>query len=321
VLVTGLGMSAHRDALPVLRMQPDVQNAGFAAGVAAAMAAAAGCGVRAIDIAALQRVLVQQGNLPAEVIGMRDSFPVADREVAWAVGEGLDEHRGIALCFAEPARCRAGLLAALADPARRERAAQILGLQGVSEAAPVLRTILEAAAWDAGWSFRGMGQFDFSMSRIDSLLVALSRCGRAGDHAPALRLAGELPADAALSHLRACAWALATHAARHPADAPPGATALARLLRLPGIGGHACTSLAAAVALARANPAHNDNATRDRSLKELHLAVGLWRCGDVDGLAARTLAAYRSDVRGHYARHAAAVLAERAASAASASGR
>ena len=35
LLVIGLGMSAHRDAMPILRMQPDVQNQGFAAGTRA----------------------------------------------------------------------------------------------------------------------------------------------------------------------------------------------------------------------------------------------------------------------------------------------
>ena len=39
ILVTGLGVSAHRDAMPVIRMQPDIQNQGYAAGVAAAMVA------------------------------------------------------------------------------------------------------------------------------------------------------------------------------------------------------------------------------------------------------------------------------------------
>ena len=42
LLVTGLSISAHRDAVPLIRMQPDIQNGGYAAGVAAAMAAEAG---------------------------------------------------------------------------------------------------------------------------------------------------------------------------------------------------------------------------------------------------------------------------------------
>lgn len=50
LLVIGLGMSAHRDAMPILRMQPDVQNQGFAAGTAAALAVRDGVAPRAIDV-------------------------------------------------------------------------------------------------------------------------------------------------------------------------------------------------------------------------------------------------------------------------------
>ena len=310
VLVTGLGMSAHRDALPVVRMQADVQNAGYAAGVAAALAAAAGIGVKAVDRAELQRRLVAAGNLPPEAVGMADSFPVADDQIAWATTAGIDEHRGIALCLAEPERARAGLLAALADPARRERAALLLGILGDAQAAPALRAILADASWDAGWNFTGMGQFGMSMSRIDGLLVALATCGGAEDAAIIARFADALTAEADFSHLRACALAYSTLAKRHPAARPAGASALARLLALPGIGGHAVADLRGAIALARRLPFINDTVSRNESLKELHLAVGLWRCGDLAGAAARTLAAYRSDVRGHYARHASAVLAE-----------
>jgi hypothetical protein len=49
---------------------------------------------------------------------------------------------------------------------------------------------------------------------------------------------------------------------------------------------------------------------RRRSLRELCLARALFHCGDHDGLARAILEAYRADVRGHFARHAAAVLAE-----------
>ncbi|MCX5685118.1 MAG: FAD-dependent oxidoreductase, partial [Planctomycetota bacterium] len=38
ILVVGIGFSAHRDATPITRMQPDLHNLGYAAGVAAAMA-------------------------------------------------------------------------------------------------------------------------------------------------------------------------------------------------------------------------------------------------------------------------------------------
>ena len=50
LLVSGIGISAQRDAQPLVRMQPDVQNQGYAAGVAAAMAARAGTSLRQIDV-------------------------------------------------------------------------------------------------------------------------------------------------------------------------------------------------------------------------------------------------------------------------------
>ena len=52
--------------------------------------------------------------------------------------------------------------------------------------------------------------------------------------------------------------------------------------------------------------------TRNETLRELYLARALFRCGDRDGLAARILGAYARDIRGHFARHAAAVLGGRA---------
>ncbi|MGI5868599.1 MAG: FAD-dependent oxidoreductase, partial [Kiritimatiellia bacterium] len=46
IAVTGLGVSAHRDCLPLIRMQPDVQNQGYAAARAAAMAIRGDCSIR-----------------------------------------------------------------------------------------------------------------------------------------------------------------------------------------------------------------------------------------------------------------------------------
>jgi hypothetical protein len=51
-----------------------------------------------------------------------------------------------------------------------------------------------------------------------------------------------------------------------------------------------------------------DTRTRNEALRELYLARALYRCGDRDGVAARILGEYRRDIRGHFARHAAAVL-------------
>ena len=52
ILVTGLGVSAHRDAMPVIRMQADVQNQGYACGHAAAMVAKSTATIRNVDLKA-----------------------------------------------------------------------------------------------------------------------------------------------------------------------------------------------------------------------------------------------------------------------------
>jgi hypothetical protein len=54
-----------------------------------------------------------------------------------------------------------------------------------------------------------------------------------------------------------------------------------------------------------------DNSTREHSLRELILARALYRCGDYEGLGEKTLREYAGDFRGHYARHALAILDEK----------
>ena len=49
------------------------------------------------------------------------------------------------------------------------------------------------------------------------------------------------------------------------------------------------------------------------SIRELILARAVYRCGDYEGIGEKTLKEYARDLRGHYARHAQAVLEERPA--------
>ena len=70
ILVIGLGASADRDAMTLVRMQPDLQNQGYAVGTAAAMAVLRARGkVRDVDIKALQRELVRKNCLENRVLG------------------------------------------------------------------------------------------------------------------------------------------------------------------------------------------------------------------------------------------------------------
>jgi hypothetical protein len=308
VIVTGLGVSAHRDAIPVIRMQPDVQNHGYAAGRAAAMAAKSGCTPREIDLRALQQHLIEIGNLPERVLTDRDNFPVADAELDRAVNEAWDEPRGLALIFANPERAKPRLRAALeaaSENEKRVRYAQILALMHEPAGIEVLSEAVASAGWDAGWNYKGMGQFGPSMSPLDALLVALGTAGNPSSWAPILRKLESLPEDPEFSHCRALAMACERLHARHPDGR--AAEGLARALERPGMSGHWHGDLRTVQAALTENP--NENAVRNRSLRELTLARGLFRCGDHNGLGRETLTAYADDLRGHYARHARAVLA------------
>jgi flavin-dependent dehydrogenase len=71
ILVVGKAISTSHDALPAIRMQPDFENLGAAAGVAAATAAKTGTTARDVDIQAVQARLGQLKVLPKKFIERR----------------------------------------------------------------------------------------------------------------------------------------------------------------------------------------------------------------------------------------------------------
>ena len=298
IIVTGLGISAHRDAMPVLRMQPCVQNQGYAAGVAAAMAAKAGKGTRRIDVKALQKHLVEKGNLPKSVLTDKDSYPMSTAKIADAVESLVKGDKGLPVVLAQP-KDAMPLLREAHKSAKTQKDklahARVLGMLGDAAGVGTLTAAIRAQAWDKGWNFRGMGQFGRSLSLLDSLIIALGRTRDKRAVEPILEKLGGLDAKKAFSHHRAVAMALETLA--DPAAAKP----LADLLSKPEMTGHARATVRKAIESPRA---------RNSSLRELVVARALYRCGDHEGLGEKILRAYAQDLRGHFSRHARAVLAE-----------
>lgn len=80
------------------------------------------------------------------------------------------------------------------------------------------------------------------------------------------------------------------------------------MLALPGMQGHDIPTIERALAAAAERPNLNDTEGRNMALRELMLGRALLRCGDKDGLGKAILTRYAKDLRGHLARHAAAVL-------------
>jgi hypothetical protein len=181
--------------------------------------------------------------------------------------------------------------------------AHILGIMGDSTGADTLAQAVIAREWDKGWKYTGMGQYGPSMSPLDSLIIALGRTRRDIALQPILARVEQLGPDHGLSHHRAMAEALETLG--DPAAAEP----LARLLQKPGMTGHSYADIR--TAMRNIPPSPTDNSTRECSLRELMLARALYRCGDYQGLGKKILGQYAHDLRGHYARHALAILDEK----------
>ncbi|MBR4172175.1 MAG: FAD-dependent oxidoreductase [Kiritimatiellae bacterium] len=306
LLVIGLGMSAHRDAMPVLRMQPDVQNQGYAAGTAAAMAIDAGVTVRNVNVKALQRHLVDKGILKPEVLTMKDSFPISDEKMRKAVRDMPNNYIGLHVVMTDPARAIPLLKRAYASATvetNRLIYAHVLAMMGEKDGERDLIRKLETTQWDPGWNYRGMGQFNRSISWVDSYIIALGCC-RSVKAVPAiLEKVKILGQDNQYSHFRAVALALESIG-----DKTAAAT-LAELLQKPGIGGHALKMTKdIPVIPGYANKAGDKE--RSDCLRELCVARALFRLGDQDGIARKTLEAYAADPRRIYANHSRMVLGE-----------
>jgi hypothetical protein len=306
ILVTGLGMSAHGDAMPVMRMQPDVQNQGYAAGKASAMAAEEGIPARQVDISTLQKHLVDKGIIPESMVGASDSYPISADKMYESVKTIGKNYSGIAQVLANPKMGIPMLQDAYKNASNEDeklRYAHVLGMLFDDTGAETLIKAVDKATWDKGWNFRGMGQFGATTSPVDNLVIALGRTGRTETLATIIRKLKALTPASEFSHARAVAMAL------EHLKSPQAAAPLAEFLKKPGTMGHSFLEINDVISRTPSNI--NDNSTRNNSLRELIVARALYRCGDHEGLGEKILNQYAADFRGHYSRHAKAVLNER----------
>ncbi|MCQ2378028.1 MAG: FAD-dependent oxidoreductase [Victivallaceae bacterium] len=281
IAVTGLAVSARRDAMPLIRMQPDVHNQGYAAGLAAAAAAKNGGDIRVIDVRALQRKLVLSGILEEKRLQETDS-----------PGRILPEeaHGEIAKIFQNPRRHLPEIRARFRkDPSVSDGC--LLAFLGCGDGAGFLRRDIARKEWDEGWDYRGMGQFGRSASVLDVEILAASRFT---DLASAL--IGKIEAltpGSAFSHFRAVSVALR----RHPSK--KAVPALKKALARPGMTGHAVVGYDDIFSANR--PERNDTGVRNAQLKELYLAAALYACSPRCAEAEIILRDYAYGMQGDYA--------------------
>jgi NADPH-dependent 2,4-dienoyl-CoA reductase/sulfur reductase-like enzyme len=308
ILVVGLGISMERDASAMVRMQRDLHNQGYAAGVAATMAVQQGIAPRDIPIRELQRHLVETGALPKAVLEQEDSFPLSETAVTQAVADlALDGSKqrkqvchalAMVLTHADLALPLLRRAHAEATGPTRLYYARVLGMLGAPEvAAELVAALREVKEWEPRILQGSMAEYAHLPSPTDGLILALAHTGDRAAIPILLEKLATLDASVPLSHHRALALAL------EQLGDPRAAQPLAELLAKPGMAGHA---------MIRVQPLHDRNQKRRQRLaplREIILAQALYRCGDWEGVGQRALAAYTHDLRGILSRHAAYILA------------
>ena len=305
LLVTGLGISMHRDAAAMVRMQPDLHNQGYAAGVAAAMASAQNINVRNIDVRELQKHLVHIGNLPAEALEHTDSFPLPLKHVQKAVRDFAEasgyqqSHRPLAIIMAHPETAVPQLRRMFDDMPAKDRlgVAKLLGLRGEKQAVPALVQALERISeWDAKIYQGRMAEYAYLPTPVDGLILALGQTQDERALPALLNKLQMLDQHITLSHHRSVALALEN------LGMSDAARPLAELLDKPGMSGHVMINW---------EPLYDspvESRRRTPCLREITLARALYHCGDHQQRGRQILEEYRDDVRGLFARHASNVL-------------
>ncbi len=304
ILTTGLGASAHRDAMPVIRMQPCLQNQGYAVGYLAALCAKEKKPLRKVDIKKVQKHLVKIGNLPERVLTDKEFKGFSNSAMKKAAINVTENYKGLEILLTDPDRCLEVVSKQLSQatiPKEKMILASILGILGNNKGSSILTdTVHQHTTWDEGWHYTGMGQFGMCLSPLDALVTALGNSKDSSALPTILEKAKQLEPEDYFSHFRAIA--MATEAIGSKEAIP----ILAMMLSKPGVRNHAILSYTEA--RARTVPGQNDTSTRNLALKELHLARALYLCGDHNGMGEAVLRRYANGLQGHYARYANEIL-------------
>lgn len=302
VLVTGLGISCHRDALPVIRMQADVQNQGYAVGYASALAVKSKTSVATVDVRVIQQHLLEVGILNESLIVDKDTAALTETTVVEIISQKTDSLSAIAIMFEYPDICKPilrKLFVETKEPDKKLFYAQVMGYLGDNHAGKYLAKEISMRSWDKGWEFTGMHQFGACLSELDNLIIAFGRSGYDQENTVLLEKLSALKVDSEFSHFRAVALAFIaigknTEAAKLFSD------------KLKKTGNHSQHDI---LKNAMNTPkSFIDTTERNHELKEIYIARALLACGDYNSNAQEVLTNYVSDLHGHYVKHAMALL-------------
>ena len=319
ILVTGLGISMDRDASAMIRMQLDLANQGYAAGVAASLTINADKSLRDVDIKELQQHLVHIGSLPKTVLKQKDSFPLPKKTVKMAVDdygkatnpESAGKPLAIILTHKKTALPLISKKYQKATGKSKLLYAQVLGMCGKNEGLQTLLAELDNfTEWDEKILQGRMADYAHLPTPIDAVILALGNSEDKSAIPQLLIMVDKLDEDVTLSHHRSLALAL------EKLSDPASAQSLAKLLQKPGMQGHAMLKFEDTLLGLKNDGIRTSRRApllekRTKALREIVLARALYKCGDYEGIGEKILNNYTKDMRGLFARHAYSVLYEK----------
>lgn len=257
LMTTGLGLSAHWDALPVLCHPADIQNLGYATGLVAAAAVTLNRPLREVPLAPIQQRLVEEGVLPPVALSVTE-----DNNGAVPTPDRLPLYQTAAI-FQRPDRTRRQLQAAF-EHHPTLLVAEILAFLGDSSGRDLLKHTINSSPWE--------GEVPPTINApLDCAILALRIIG--GGVTALMQKLQRLDASSPFSHLRA----VCLYLQRWPSkEAIPH---LECILTTPGFAGHA---------------ASHTNKDALPQLKELYVAGALKACQPDSELAEASLTAYQN---------------------------
>ncbi|MDR1269332.1 MAG: FAD-dependent oxidoreductase, partial [Planctomycetaceae bacterium] len=288
IFVGGLATSCHRDAIPIIRMQPDLQNQGYALGCLAAKAVKDNVPLRKLDIKPVQKHLVEIGNLPESVLTDEDNYNDSVSALPEDIKTLPDGFKGSANLLWHPKESVPMLQKAYQETTSPENklayAMVLAGMYDPTGADALLGAVKSAENWDKGWNFRGMGQFGWASSPLDRYIMMLGRTKDPRGATIIAELLKKLKAEDDFSHHRACYLALEWIGDKSVAPI------IAEHLKKSGVAGYVHRDLDTARKWDQADPRGGvaEKSRRD-SLIEIGFARALYRLGDVDGLGQKIL--------------------------------
>ena len=237
---------------------------------------------------------------------MQDNFPLADARFVQAVQEIADQYKGLSVILTDYERSIPLLKKAFAQSSTPEAKfiyAHVLAMMGHKDGEDLLIDNLNNMAWDKGWNFRGMGQFNRSVSWVDSYIIALGRAHSTKAIPALIKKAKALKSESEFSHYRALA--LAFESINDKSAAP----ALANMLAIPDVGGKSFV-IGTEMPIIKGYANQSGDKERSDCLREIACARALFNIGDYKGAGEKVLRAYANDPRGVYSKHARMVLGE-----------